>query len=268
LGQFLESFQPDEDGKMSKSSKLTGLAVGVALSSLMATGAAEAATSFSFSVGTRSAQAVFDIVAGNLQVTLTNTSSTDVVDPVGVLTAVFWNGGGTVSSPISALLNGGSTVTYGPTNGGDVGGEWAYKNGLSGAPGSATQGISSVGLGLYGPGDRFDTGTNLQGPTTPDGLQYGLTSAGDNLTTGNAAVTGGFALIKNSVIFTLAGTFNLATITNVWFQYGTDLSEPSFPGPRDPGGGTPEVPIPAAFPLLAAGVGLLGLESRRRRAKV
>jgi hypothetical protein len=109
-------------------------------------------------------------------------------------------------------------------------------------------------------------GTDLQPPPNPDGLQYGLTSAGDDTATGNAKVTGSQALIKNSVIFTLGGLptgFKLTDISNVNFQYGTALDEGHFPGER--GIGPNEVPIPAAAWLL--GTGLFGLVGVRRRMR-
>jgi hypothetical protein len=123
-----------------------------------------------------------------------------------------------------------------------------------------------VGLGLFGPGNLFP-GSDLQPPTSPDGLQYGLTSAGDDTTTGNAPVTGDNALIKNSVVFTLSGlpsTFLLSGISNVGFQYGTSLTDTSFPGVTPgptPGGGT--VPVPSTLALF--GVGMAGLAWVRRR---
>ena len=80
-------------------------------------------------------------------------------------------------------------------------------------------------------------GPNLQNPESVDGLQYGITSAGDNTSTGNAAVTGNFALIQHSVVFTLWGNPALTaiedyTISNVSFQYGTSLSEPNVTVPE------------------------------------
>jgi hypothetical protein len=118
--------------------------------------------------------------------------------------------------------------------GNSVGGEWAYRSGLSGAPGDRDYGISSTGLGLFGNDDRFP-GNNLQGPDSPDGLQYGITSAGDDPASGNTPVTGEHALVQNSVVFTFTGIPNgfdpAANITGAVFQYGTSLDEPSIPEP-------------------------------------
>jgi hypothetical protein len=90
-------------------------------------------------------------------------------------------------------------------------------------------------------------------------LQYGITSAGDNLTTGNGGL-GGTHLIKNSVVLTLGG-FTAepdAAISSVYFQYGTDLTEPRIPG---------VVPEPSSLILLAIGaVGLAAFGLRRGSA--
>jgi MYXO-CTERM domain-containing protein len=212
---------------------------------------------FTATQGSLSAQATFAVVGSNLQVTLSNISMNDVLVPVDVLTGMFFDISGPVMSlgRTSAVLAPGSFVAFGGTDPGDVvGGEWAYLNNLSGAPNGAKYGISSSGLGLFGPGDRFP-GTNLQGPDSPDGLQYGITSMGDNLATGNTPVTGTNALIKHSVIFTLSGAganFDLSRIGNVSFQYGTDLSEPNI-----------TVPTPGAAGVLA--LGAAGALRRRRR---
>lgn len=209
------------------------------------------------SSGTLSASVTFDTSGTDLIVTLTNTSLNDALVPIDILTGVFFDvsGPALVLTRTSAIVPVGSSVFYGTTDpGGVVGGEWAYLGGLSG-PGGRDYGISSSGLGLFGPGDVFP-GSDLQPPASPDGLQYGITSAGDNLATGNAPVTGGNALIKNRVVFTLSGLpsgFDPSTmIGNILFQYGTDLSEPSFPEP-------------GSMTLLAAGAVLLLRRARFSR---
>lgn len=208
---------------------------------------------YSGSSGALSASVSFDIVDGDLVASLANTSASDVLAPADVLTGVFFDiTGDPLLTRISAQLASGSSMLFGTTDPvAGVGGEWAYTNGLSGAPGGAKQGISSSGLGLFGPAMLF-AAVNLQGPTSPDGLQYGITSAGDNPATGNMAVTGSNALTQNAVRFTLGGLpegFQLSSISNVSFQYGTSLTEPSFPGG--------EVPEPSTVVLFGAGIGLI-----------
>jgi hypothetical protein len=224
---------------------------------IMLTGYAVASPiTFSGGSGNLSATASFDVIGGNLVATLTNSSNTDVMVPTDVLTAVFFDvSGNPVFTLISAVLGSGSSVLFASQPaGGVVGGEWAYRSGLSGAPGGATRGISSSGLGLFGPGNLFP-GSNLQGPASPDGLQYGLTSAGDNPATGNTPVTGTNALIKNSVVFTLGAPagFSASQINYVSFQYGTSLTDTSIPGTPEP------------LPMLLMGSGLLGLGLLRNR---
>lgn len=226
--------------------------------------------------GNLAASATFDTVGTDLIVTLTNTYLGDVMRPTNVLTALFFTiDGNPTLTRLSALLGAGSSVLFDtPPSGGNVGGEWAYKRSLQSgstkAPGGADQGISSVGLNLFGPPNRFP-GPNLQGPPSPDGLQYGITSAGDNPTIGNAAVTGNHALIKNSVVFKLDGLpsgFNPSAadkITKVSFQYGTSLSGPNLPGTPSNGGGNPGGGIPEPGILGLFGIGLLGMGLAQRR---
>jgi len=188
--------------------------------------------------GDLSAVASFELAGGDLLVILTNTSPHDVMNPSEVLTAVFFNlPGNPTLSPISAVVAPGSAVWFGGTEpGGAVGGEWAYRSGLSGAPGGAFQGISSSGLDLFGKFDRFP-GANLQGPDSPDGLQYGITSAGDDPNTGNQKVKGSEALVHSSVVFrfgNVPGNLRLSAISAVSFQYGTSLSEPNVPDSKNP----------------------------------
>ena len=207
------------------------------------------------SSGSLTASATFSTSGTNLIITLSNISMADVMAPSDILTALFWNGGPAGLGRGSVVINAGGTVLFGGTDpGGVVGGEWVYKSGLSGAP--AGSGLSSAGFGWFGPGDVFP-GSNLQGPVSPDGVQYGLTSKGDNPLTGNAPVIGDNALIQYSIVATLTGLpvgFDPSTsITDVWFQYGTAPDEPGFGS---------NVPEPAL--MGAVGVALLGLGAFRR----
>jgi len=252
-------------------------AVATALTLGLVAGEAQALSTrtFTFSSGTQSASAVFDITSGNLTITLTNTSGSDAMIPVDILTGIFFDlqaGNDPLLTRVSASLAGTSSVIFAPaapvsgsvptsgtgTNG--LGGEWAYREVNGGLNYGSDSGISSAGLGSFAPADRFRTDSNLQGPDDPDGLQYGITTAGDSSATGNNAVTGDFALIKNSVVFEFSGLpvgYDLASMNEkVTFQYGTNYTEPHFDG----------VPNPAAFLML--GGGLAGLVGLRRFRKV
>jgi hypothetical protein len=212
---------------------------------------------FSASQGSLAASVTFDTSGTDLIVTLTNTSAADVTVQNQILTAVFFDVGGPLLSlnpgAGSAVLASGSTVLFGTSDPGNVvGGEWQYLAGIGGsAPHGANYGISSAGYGIFG-SPNFP-GSNLQGPAAINGLQYGITSAGDDSSTGQPAVTGTNALIQNSVVFTLPGLpvgFDPATaISNVNFQYGTSLLDSNI-----------QVPAPGALSLLAAAA----LCSRRR----
>jgi hypothetical protein len=208
---------------------------------------------FSGSSGTLSAEATFSLTGNTLTVTLTNTSGTDALVPTDILTGVFFSA--PVSGTTGTALTSGTVYGYpGLTN---VGGEWAYESGFSG-PNGTNQGISATGLGLFGPDDRFDTTANYVDNENVGGVDGGLAPAGDNPATGNGGITNQ-GLINNSVTFTLTGwTGVLADITGIWFQYGTDLSEPGFGG-----GQTPE---PATAILLGFGAAGLWYARRRKQA--
>jgi hypothetical protein len=229
--------------------------------------------------GDRAASVHFAASGSNLIVTLTNVASQDQDVPADVLTAVFFAVDFLTPSvtltPVSAVLAEGSAVVSSscPVNpcpqqpvGGDVGGEWAYRDGLAMVGITGTSGLGSSGLdGTFGAHDTFP-GPQLDNTPGGGGLSYGLVSsawrpAGDN---------GGLAsarLIQNSVVFTLSGLpENWAlngSVSNISFQYGTSLTEPRvpvlFPPPPNPS----DVPEPATFAML--GAGLLGLVVFRRR---
>lgn len=198
---------------------------------------ARANLTFSAFSGDLVASVNFAQSGGDLVVTLTNKSAIDVDMPMDVLTAVFFdvNGPALSLTPTSAVLGPDSVVLFDdPPPGGVVGGEWEYEDSFDApAPRGARYGISSAGFSLFGSGVIFP-GPNLDPPPNINGLNYGITSAGDNPLTGNAAVTGGNPLIQDQVVFTLSGLpaeFDFGRIQRVNFQYGTDLSEPNIPEP-------------------------------------
>lgn len=209
------------------------------------------------------AEAAFSITGSTMQIQLSNTAASDVLVPTDVLTAVFFHlPGDPLLTPVSVTVAPGSEVRFGGGTdpGGGVGGEWAYRNALSNpAIGLANAGVSSVGLGLFGPDDLFP-GSDLWPPESPDGLQYGLLSMGDDITTGNQAVTGKEPLIQYSVLISLAGVpMGLAEsdISGVYFKYGTSLSE----GPPPP---PPPPPIPEPLSTLTCLLGAAALGCYRR----
>jgi hypothetical protein len=220
------------------------------------------------------ASAFFHYNGTDLEVTLTNTAQTDVMDPAEILTSFYFEISGPLLTltKISATDTNPSMLMFGPGSSGmshdplpgGVGGEWAMWRGLTNAPFGQRYSINSAGLGLTGVADGPFPGANLDGPGMVDGLQYGISTATDNPATGNTPVTGaGGPLIRNQVKFVVGGVPSgfdpMATISNVQFQYGTTRCD--VPGTVDRC--IPDVPEPATGCLLALAALAAGMRSRR-----
>lgn len=234
-----------------------------------------APVTFTGTSGSLSASATFDTDAsGHLIILLENRATAMTLNPAMLLTAVYFDiaGANPVLIPQFAMMGVGATVACAPypacagtlPTGGDVSAEWAYST-AAGMP--REFGISSTGLGLFGPGDNFGPG-NLFGPLDVDGMQYGLASSNYNPLA--AGVAGGLKhepVVVSTVIFTLSGYsgFTPSQIQRVLFQYGTSLTEPQVPGdPQNPPT-PPEVPEPATMAAMGSGLVALALLRFRRR---
>jgi len=225
-------------------------------------------TTFTYTSGNPSAaRADFQVSGNKLVVTLINTSAFDIMVPEEVLTAIFFDlRGNPILEPVDAILGSGSQVYRDNATiivpEGDVGSEWAYRKDIATLP--AAYCISSVGLGdLIGPMDRFDTSHDadyLWPPASPDGLQFGIASTGDNPSTGNGGVLAN-PLIRDSVVFTLSDLsqdFDLDGILNVWFHYGTDYSPPVY---------KPSSVVPEPVTMLGMFLGIGGLVNYLRKRR-
>jgi hypothetical protein len=229
------------------------------LALLVCAGSSRAGVIYTGSSGSLSASADFELSGNTLTVTLTNTSTADVLVPTDVLTGVYFNTSH-VLTPISAALNS-STAFYATLS--NVGNGWGYASGV--AADGENSAISASGA-VSGLGHSNFSGTS----NSLGGIDYGLLSAGDNPATGNNGVTGNGPLIKDSVTFTLTAApgFSLSELGNtVVFQYGGNLSDPHFTsGPAvDPPGPT-VVPAPPSSVLFGVGIvalSFIGLSRRR-----
>jgi hypothetical protein len=181
-----------------------------------------------------------------LTVVLTNDAEDAANFRRRVLTAVFWDLAGDPNvTKNAAAYTAGSVQINGGDSAANIGKHWGFKQGLGANQwGNANYGISAVGLGFFGPSNAFIPGTAQQG------IDYGLVPA--------AGTTLGEPLVKDSMTFTLnlPGSYTLTedSISNVWFQYGSNVDEYFF-----------NVPEPTS--MIALGLGALGLAARKRRKK-
>ncbi|MFN7934574.1 MAG: hypothetical protein U0R19_14680 [Bryobacteraceae bacterium] len=197
-----------------------------------------------------SASASFDIVGTTLTLVLTNNNAVSV--PSDVLIALFWDMGTntTVLTGFDADVSAGSTPSGQDLDATGGNGEWKYAANAAGLAGVTQHyGVGTAGLGIFpgGGGQQFN---------------WGLINGKSNA---NPAVSGG-TFIDNSATFTFTIPSNFTgTISNVRFQFGTALNEPSIicSTPEcTPNDDTP-TPEPATFG--AMGVAVVGLAAMLRK---
>ena len=226
-----------------------------------------------------SASVAFDISGNTLTIVLKNTSpSNNVQDvPGSTLTGVFFDlTGNPTLVPVSALIAAGSLLQTGTCTGTcnasttNVGGEWGYQ--ATSLPGGADRGISSSGYlttGLAGNIGNFNNGaagTNLDNPTSLDGINFGIISAAAGFNPNGGLA--GDPLIQDTVTLILTGVSGLTSddISDVSFQYGTALTETNIPGFDPPPPPHIEATEPATLTLLGLSLAGMGFYRNRRRS--
>lgn len=199
--------------------------------------------------------------------------------PASTLTGVFWNlvpnitlvpQSANVASGSSMIQTAGCALCVG-TN---VGGEFGYQ--AASLRAGADRAIASSGYMNTGAPNNvgnFNTngtaGTNLEGPASLDGINFGIVTAGDSTFTPNGGIES-VPLIRDAVVFTLTGTgvgsLVASDFNNVSFQYGTALSEPNLTAcvPGTPNC-TPVVRVPEPGTIVLMSAALLGVMGLRRR---
>lgn len=214
---------------------------------------------------TLKAKATFVVSNLDLVVTLENTATFDPNDQADILTAIIFNMQGNPKLiPVSAELGPDSSLIARKLPrgfDGDVGGEWAYRNGLTKTPQGANEGISTANLKWFANKKYLFPGDNLQGGKAPSGINFGLTTLND-FPGNNKGGLKNQPVIKTEVVFTFAGlpeNFDLSSITDVTFQYGKSLKH----DPEIAGEVFDVIPEPSTITLVAAG--LLGAVAFARR---
>jgi hypothetical protein len=215
------------------------------------------------------ASATFTLTPGSSSNTFTlvlaNTSTQAVTDPAQLLSAIFWNSS-TPLTPVAAALTS-DRVWVNPQDVAlNVGGNYSYNGALRQTgvdPAPTNQGVSAVGIGLFGNG-------NFGGKPVPaDGDAYTILPPAGIAGKGNA-FNNKYPLADNSMTFTFYTTANAISIDDVIFHYssgyeGVNLAAvmPS----SDGGGNNPHAPLPPTAFLLGSGLLGLGLLGFRKKSQ-
>jgi hypothetical protein len=194
-----------------------------------------------------SAAADFNFSGSQLILTLTNNNPAGV--PSDILTGIFFDLSGNPSLTYVSGVTASGSCTTGHTCPPAVDvksiNEWVFAQSLSSPLNGITEhyGVGTAGFGI------LSTGGGQQ-------FNYGLVNG---LVNPNNPVANG-TLIDDSVKLTFNLAPGLYTVSNVRFQYGTSLDEPSLTGRAT-------VPEPGTIMTLSTGFGMLatGLWFRRRK---
>ena len=191
---------------------------------------------FSTASGSDAGTATFSIQSGDLKIIIQNTSSTATSSPGDVLTALFFQGGGSGLSVVSETLPTGDSIFQGSTTLSTLSSPTAitattqslqaWQAGYSGA----TYGVGVGGLNFGGFGGINSDKDGLVSSGYPPSSIGGLEHDGD-------------IVIENEIIIELSGAnINLNTLRDVQFNFGTTFAPMS----------TTVVAVPESGTLFAA----------------
>ena len=257
--------------------------MGVISSFVILSAVPDAAGTVIFNVddGTRAAEASFTVTGNQLEIVLTNTS-TSASSSFGVseaLTGIFFDFPGTVAGLVSAtaedVIQEAQNSSGADMSGNDVNvlGEFASRSDSWLFAPTANYGISSA---KYIGGNKAERQANMNGPNlnlsakssnyadvNVGSADFGIVPDAFTSTTDNHLNRR--PLIKNSVTFLLdiTGTLDESEIGYAYFLYGKNKTPDTLTAAT---GRYSYIPEPTALALLALG-GLAVVASRRRRAR-